>query len=79
MEVEAGKSYRVQLLFQEKGWQRGFDVLAEGILIAENVAPYAIQDGTCNAGSCQVGNIGLAFGSQMTLDCPGPPGAFKQP
>ena len=39
MDVTVDTVYRLQMLFQEKGCQRGWDITVEGTVIAENISP----------------------------------------
>ena len=40
-----GVPYKLQMLFAEAGFQRGFDVFVEGALIADEFSPYLLQGG----------------------------------
>jgi hypothetical protein len=57
MDVVPDTPYRLQMLFQEKCCQRGWDVEVEGILIAENISPVDI-----------VGSQDMSAAAQLTLD-----------
>ena len=46
MDVTVDTVYRLQMIFQEKGWQRGWDITVEGTVIAENISPFEIQVST---------------------------------
>lgn len=43
--LEAGAAYRLQLLFAEEGWTRGFDVTVDGRFIADDFSPWHYQGG----------------------------------
>ncbi len=43
-----GASYKVQLLFAEECCNRGFDVVVDGLLVADDFAPYEVQGGIRN-------------------------------
>jgi len=43
--LEIGKPYKLQLLFAEGCCNRGFDVLVEGGLVADEFSPLALQEG----------------------------------
>jgi hypothetical protein len=57
MDVVPDTPYRLQMLFQEKCCQRGWDVRVEDILIAENISPVDI-----------VGSQDMSAAAQLTLD-----------
>jgi hypothetical protein len=43
--LEAGAAYRLQLLFAEEGWPRGFDVTVDGRFIVDDFSPWHYQGG----------------------------------
>ncbi|MBX3746801.1 MAG: hypothetical protein KF833_15940 [Verrucomicrobiae bacterium] len=45
-DLEVGASYKLQLLFAEFQWARGFDVTIQDRLVVKNFAPYQWQGGT---------------------------------
>ena len=46
-----GQSYKLQLLFYEECCSRGFDVFVDGVQIADEFSPQAVQGGIRAAGS----------------------------
>jgi hypothetical protein len=46
--LEVGASYKLQLLFAEECCNRGFDVIVDGVLVADDFAPYEVQGGKAN-------------------------------
>lgn len=43
--LEAGAAYRLQLLFAEEGWTRGFDITVDGRFIVDDFSPWHYQGG----------------------------------
>lgn len=43
--LEAGAAYKLQLLFAEEAWNRGFDVTVDGRFIADDFSPWHYQGG----------------------------------
>ena len=59
LEVEAGQAYKLQLLFAEYQWDRGFDILIEDEVMVEN---FNIQK---NQGGFNVTDVGVVYTKEL--------------
>ncbi len=60
--LSVGASYKLQLLFAEQCCNRGFDVLVDGRMVADDFAPFDVQGGKGNTSQGAV--ISLSFLAQ---------------
>ena len=72
-----GLVYKLQLLFNENCCNRGFDVFAEGSLIADEFSPYALQGGTNQSIGAVITHTFVAGDTTLDILLDGNPASFS--
>lgn len=65
--LEAGAAYKLQLLFAEEGWPRGFDVYINGRLVVNDFAPFIWQGGYPKDNGVVITHTFLSPGTDATI------------
>lgn len=65
--LEAGAAYKMQLLFAEEGWPRGFDITVDGRFILDDFAPFHYQGGYLKTNGVVVTHNFIASGPSVDI------------
>jgi hypothetical protein len=65
--LEVGAAYRLQLLFAEEGWMRGFDITVDGRFIVDDFAPFHYQGGFTKTNGVVLTHNFIASASTVTI------------
>jgi hypothetical protein len=64
--LEFGALYKLQLLFAEEAWARGFDIFVNGRLIVDDFAPYIWQGGYTKTSGVVIAHTFVATRTEVT-------------